>query len=129
MASKNLKRLYDAGVHIGFGTDSGANPLRLPGYAEHRELELMVEAGLTPLEAIRCATGNNADLLAMAAYASAVGGKDGFGVIAKGKAADFLLVQGDPARTIGDTRRIVSIWHHGVEGKPWVTGATAGTLQ
>jgi len=129
MASKNLKRLYDAGVHIGFGTDSGANPLRLPGYAEHRELELMVEAGLTPLEAIRCATGNNASLLAMGAYASVVGGKEGFGVIAKGKAADFLLVQGDPARTIGDTRRIVSIWHHGVEGKPWVTGATAGALK
>jgi hypothetical protein len=35
---QNLKTLYDAGVKIGFGTDSGATPLRIPGFAEHREL-------------------------------------------------------------------------------------------
>jgi imidazolonepropionase-like amidohydrolase len=124
MASKNLKRLYDAGVHIGFGTDSGANPVRLPGYAEHRELALMVAAGLTPIQAIQCATANNAALLGEAAYATAVGGKSGFGVIVPGKQADFLLVQGDPAHTIADTRKIVSIWHHGFEGKPWATEAS-----
>jgi imidazolonepropionase-like amidohydrolase len=126
MASRNLKRLYDAGVHIGFGTDSGANPVRLPGYAEHRELQLMVAAGLTPLEAIECATGNNAMLLGKGAYAAQVGGKEGFGVLASGRQADFLLVEGDPSVTIGDTRRMVSIWHHGFEGKPWVNEAMAG---
>ncbi len=124
MAGKNLKRLYDAGVHIGFGTDSGAMPMRLPGYAEHRELALMVAAGLTPIQAIECATAGNATLLKEAAYATAVGGKSGFGVIASGKQADFLLVEGDPAHTISDTRKIVSIWHHGVEGKPWATDAS-----
>ncbi len=128
MASKNLKRLYDAGVHIGFGTDSGANPVRIPGYAEHRELGLMVAAGLTPLQAIECATGSNADILGMSAgtIANAASGRKGFGVIAAGKEADFLLVQGDPARTIGDTRKMVSIWRHGFEGKPWVTEASVG---
>jgi imidazolonepropionase-like amidohydrolase len=124
MASKNLKRLYDAGIHIGFGTDSGAMPVRLPGYAEHRELALMVAAGLTPTQAIQCATANNATLLGEAAYATAVGGKPGFGVLASGKQADFLLVQGDPAHSIDDTRKIVSIWHHGFEGKPWATEAS-----
>jgi imidazolonepropionase-like amidohydrolase len=123
MASRNLKRLYAAGVHIGFGTDSGANAVRMPGYAEQRELELMVAAGLTPLQAIECATRNNAMILGMGAGASAVSGKQGFGVITPGKEADFLLVEGDPARAIGDTRKMVSIWHHGFEGQPWVKEA------
>src|SRR6266404_5678770 len=46
---RNLKTLHGAGVRIAFGTDSGANPARIPGWAEHRELELMVEAGLKPM--------------------------------------------------------------------------------
>ncbi|HEY0785513.1 MAG TPA: amidohydrolase family protein, partial [Acidobacteriaceae bacterium] len=110
MASRNLKRLYEAGVHVGFGTDSGATPTRLPGYAEHRELQLMVAAGLTPVQAIECATERNAALLGIGQQA---------GVIAPGRKADFLLVEGDPARTIGDTERMVSIWHNGFEGQPW----------
>jgi imidazolonepropionase-like amidohydrolase len=114
MASKNLKRLYDAGVHIGFGTDSGANPMRLPGYAEHRELQLMVAAGLTPVEAIHCATANNATILGIDSQT---------GTLAPSKKADFLLVQGDPARAISDTEKMVSIWHNGFEGKPWATHA------
>jgi imidazolonepropionase-like amidohydrolase len=55
MAQRNLKKLADAGVPIGFGTDSGP-PGRFPGYFEHWELELMVQAGLTPMEAIHAAT-------------------------------------------------------------------------
>ena len=125
MARKNLKRLYDAGVHIGFGTDSGANAVRLPGWAEHHELGLMVSAGLTPLQAIQCATANDAAILAEGAGSAAVGGKAWFGVIAQGKSADFLLVQGDPAHAIADTQKIVSIWHHGFEGQPWATEAAA----
>ncbi len=112
MAKKNLKRLYEAGVHVGFGTDSGANAVRLPGYAEHRELELMVSAGLTPIQALRCATANNAMILGIDKQT---------GTVAAGKKADFLLVTGDPARTVGDTRRMVSVWHNGFEGKPWVS--------
>ena len=55
MAKKNLKTLSDAGVTVAFGTDSGI-PSRFPGYFEHRELQLMVEAGLTPMQAIVAAT-------------------------------------------------------------------------
>jgi Amidohydrolase family len=60
---KNVKTLHDAGVLVGFGTDSGATPARLPGWAEHRELQLLVEAGLSPMEAIQCATRNAAEVL------------------------------------------------------------------
>ena len=111
MAKTNLKLMYAAGVRVGFGTDSGANPVRLPGYAEHRELQLMVEAGLTPLEAIGCASATNARLLGIDHVA---------GTLAPGMRANFLLLDGDPAAEIGNTRRMVSIWHNGFSGSPWV---------
>src|SRR5260370_1117955 len=63
MAKKNLKTLSDAGVKIAFGTDSGI-PIRFAGYFEHRELQLMVEAGLTPMQAILAATGTNTGISA-----------------------------------------------------------------
>lgn len=110
MNLRNLKTLYDAGVKIGFGTDSGAMPLRVPGVAEHRELALTVQAGLTPLTAIHIATQNAADLLHLSDR----------GVIASGKRADFLVVSGNPAVTIGDTDRIVETWENGT--------ATAGPI-
>jgi hypothetical protein len=59
---QNLKALHDAGVRLGFGSDSGVG-LRIPGVAEHLELALMVEAGLTPMQAITNATSNAAALL------------------------------------------------------------------
>jgi imidazolonepropionase-like amidohydrolase len=62
MAQKNLKILHDAGVKIGFGTDSGLTT-RFTGYMEHRELQLMVEAGLTPMQAIVVATSSSAEIL------------------------------------------------------------------
>ncbi|MCY1043038.1 amidohydrolase family protein [Corallococcus sp. bb12-1] len=99
----NLKALYDAGVKVGFGTDSGATPLRIPGYAEHRELKLMVIAGLTPVQALAVATGNAADLLKL---------KDR-GRIAPGRRADLLLVEGDPATDITAVDRIASVWRQG----------------
>src|SRR5688572_6075392 len=52
MALRNLKKLHDAGVLVAMGTDSGAQPVRAQGFSEHLELQLMVEAGLTPLQAI-----------------------------------------------------------------------------
>src|SRR5262249_57438430 len=57
MAKKNLKKLWDAGVHIVFGSDTGP-PARFQGIFEHRELELMVEARLTPAQALQTATSN-----------------------------------------------------------------------
>lgn len=103
MNERNLKTLAAAGIRIGFGTDSGAMPLRIPGFAEHRELALMVASGLSPLEALHDATRNAALLL----------GLDDRGLIAPGKRADLLVVDGNPATHIEDVDRIVAVWHGG----------------
>jgi imidazolonepropionase-like amidohydrolase len=103
VGQQNLKKLFDAGVNVGFGTDSGAVPGRIPGFAEHRELELMVEAGLTPMQAITAATGENAKLLHLADR----------GTIATGKRADLLVLDADPLADIRNTRRIVAVYHDG----------------
>jgi len=100
---KNVKALFDAGVNIGFGTDSGATPLRIPGFAEHRELKLLTDAGLTPLQAIQTATKNAAALLHL----------QDRGVIAPGKLADLLVVDGDPSKDISAVDNIVSVWRRG----------------
>jgi imidazolonepropionase-like amidohydrolase len=100
---KNVKTLYDAGVRIGFGTDSGATPLRIAGFAEHRELKLLTDAGLTPLQAIQTATKNAAALLHL----------DDRGVIAPGKLADLLIVAGDPSTNIADIDQIRAVWRRG----------------
>lgn len=108
-AMANLKTLQDAGVMVGFGTDSGANPYRIQGFAEHRELQLMVQAGLTPIQAIHCATGVNAQMLRLDAKT---------GTIQQGKQADLIVVDGDPSQNIADTEKIAMIFHKGREVKP-----------
>jgi imidazolonepropionase-like amidohydrolase len=100
---KNVKTLFDAGVNVGFGTDSGATPLRVPGFAEHRELKLLTDAGLTPLQAIQTATKNAAALLHL----------EDRGVIAPGKLADLLVVDGDPSKDISAVDNIESVWRRG----------------
>jgi imidazolonepropionase-like amidohydrolase len=115
----NLKRLNDAGVLIGFGTDSGASPMRIPGFAEHRELQLYVQAGLTPAQAIHLATGSAAALLKL----------DDRGVIRAGKRADLLVVEGDPSQNIADIDRIEAVYQRGREVSGAVdswSGTTAG---
>jgi imidazolonepropionase-like amidohydrolase len=99
----NLKTLYDAGVKIGFGTDSGASPLRIPGIAEHRELALMVRSGLTPLQAITLATSKAAELLQLSDR----------GTVAEGKWADLVVLDADPAKDIAASERIAAVWHRG----------------
>ncbi len=103
MNQRNLKRLYDSGVNIGFGTDSGANALRVPGVAEHRELQLMVDAGLSPMQALQIATRNAAALLGL---------KDR-GRLAVGGRADLLVVDGDPTTDIAALQRIDAVWQRG----------------
>lgn len=103
IGQQNLKRLFDAGVAVGFGTDSGALPGRIPGFAEHHELELMVEAGLTPMQAITAATGENAKLLRSTDR----------GTIAVGKRADLLVLDADPLVNIRNTQKIVAVYHEG----------------
>ena len=103
MNQQNASALQRAGVRLGFGADSGANPVRIPGFAEHRELQLLCEAGLTPLEALQTATVNAAAAL----------GLDDRGAIAAGKLADFVILDADPTGDVRNFQSIVSVWHRG----------------
>ncbi|MCJ2069304.1 amidohydrolase family protein [Methylobacterium sp. J-030] len=99
----NLKRLSDAGVRIGFGTDSGAAPERVPGVAEHRELALMVQAGFTPMQALITATSRAADLLDLADRGS----------LEVGRRADLVVLAADPSEDIANSAQIVEVWRGG----------------
>ena len=116
MDQRNLKTLYDAGIRVGFGTDSGAMPTRIPGFSEHRELEDMVQAGLTPMQAIVCATKNNAELLGIEATR---------GTLRPGKRADLIVLAANPLDDITNTRSIVTIFHDGRTVAPRVPVVTA----
>jgi len=95
MAMHNLKKLSDSGVKIGFGTDSGP-PARFQGYSEHREMELMVQSGLTPMQVITDATRNAAEFLRA---------KD-LGTLERGKWADLIVLGKNPLDDIHNTRSI-----------------------
>jgi imidazolonepropionase-like amidohydrolase len=99
---QNLKAVSDAGIGIGFGSDSGVG-LRIPGMAEHLELALMVDAGLTPMQAIANATSNAAALLKL----------DDRGVLAPGRLADLVVLDADPSADISNSRKIHAVWHRG----------------
>ena len=102
-AEKALRQLHEAKVPILAGTDT-SNPGTAFGAALHGELELLVQAGLTPLDALRAATSVPADIF----------GIKNRGRIRPGLAADLVLVEGDPAADIKATRAIVSVWKDGV---------------
>ena len=91
-----LRKLHDAGVNMAAGTDSGT-PGVVIGKGLHKELELMVEAGISPMEAITAGTRNAADNLGKA---------NELGTIEPGKLADIIAVSGDPLKDIRDTREI-----------------------
>jgi imidazolonepropionase-like amidohydrolase len=99
MAGKNLKALADAGIRYGFGTDAGP-PGRFPGYAEHWEMELLVQAGLTPSQVIQAATKSGAEFLKS---------KD-LGTLEKSKWADLIVLDKDPLADIKNTRAISSVY-------------------
>lgn len=85
---------------------SGSDPNHVvPGYAVHAELEMLVEAGLTPLQAIRTAAMN---------VAEAWGKDKEFGSVEKGKVADLLIVRGDPLKNIPDTQNVDMVF---IDGK------------
>ena len=94
--------LHEAGVTLLAGTDA-PNPGTYHGVSMHRELELLVRAGLTPLEALVAATSAPADAF----------GLDDRGRIAPGKRADLWIVNGDPTTDILATRAIDNIWKEG----------------
>jgi imidazolonepropionase-like amidohydrolase len=93
---KTFKKLHSAGVNIAAGTDSGT-PGVVIGKGLHKELELMVEAGISPMEAIVAGTRNAANNLGKASD---------LGTIESGKLADIIAVSGDPLEDIRDTREI-----------------------
>jgi imidazolonepropionase-like amidohydrolase len=98
-AQRNVKKLFDAGILVAAGTDA-PYPGVSQGEGLHRELELLVEAGLTPLEAITVATKNAALLM---------NAGDEWGTLAPGKVANILLITGHPDKHISDTRNIETV--------------------
>ncbi|MGE0361941.1 MAG: amidohydrolase family protein [Vicinamibacterales bacterium] len=100
VAKANLKRVSDAGIRVAFGTDTGP-AARFQGFFEHLELEMMVAAGLTPMQALVSATGN----------AAACWGKQGqLGTIAPGAAADLLVLSANPLERIANSRALDAIY-------------------
>ncbi len=112
-----LRAAHDAGVRILCGSESGF-ALTPYGHWHAREMEVLVQAmGLTPLEAIRCATHNGATALRMP--------EGSIGVVAPGAAADVLVVDGDPSQDVtvlGDRTNLRHVISRGVPvdlGRPW----------
>ena len=103
VAERSVQALHSAGVSILAGTDA-ANPGTTWGASMHRELELLVQAGLTPLEALSAATAVPAKEFHLSDR----------GQIAPGFRADLLLVNGDPTTDVTMTRDIVAVWKAGV---------------
>jgi imidazolonepropionase-like amidohydrolase len=98
-----LRQLRDAHVPILAGSDT-PNPGTTQGATVHGEMELMVREGLTPVQALIAATASPAKVFHL----------DDRGVIATGKRADLVLVEGDPATDIKATRHIAGVWKQGI---------------
>jgi imidazolonepropionase-like amidohydrolase len=95
-AMRNIKRAYDAGILMGCGNDDIYASL-WPGESTHREMELLVMAGIPELEVIKACTYNAARILR----------REGeFGSLQEGLSADIVIVEGNPAKNIADTRNV-----------------------
>ena len=92
-----------AGVKIAFGTDAGAVRDHVHAFTDHRELQLMVRAGLTPMEAIVAATKSTAELVGLA----------DLGSLAAGKSASFVVLDANPLDDIRNTRKIADVYLRG----------------
>ncbi len=105
-----LERAFaKAGGLLTAGTDPTGSGGVIPGFADQREIELLVDGGFSPVEAISIATLNGAKYL----------GRDAkIGTIATGKQADLVVVNGDPSRTVEDIRRVETVFKAGVGYDP-----------
>ena len=99
------KMFYDAGGLLVAGTDPTGYGATIAGHGSLREVELLVEAGLTPVEAIQVASYNGARSL---------GVEKDVGSVEVGKAADLVVVAGDPAKNISDLRKTETVFKDGV---------------
>jgi imidazolonepropionase-like amidohydrolase len=97
-----LRAFRSAGGRIVAGTDA-ANQMLVPGWSLHTELELLVNAGLTPEDAIETATHNTAQLL----------GADSLGLVAPGKLADLVVLKANPLTDIRNTRQVERVMVRG----------------
>ena len=107
-AEAAVRLLREKGVEILVATDANSGsfaPGVVYGSSLHREMELLVKAGLSPLEVLQGVTSKNAQAF----------GLDDIGMIAPGKKANLILVEGCPHQNISDSVKIVQIW---VDGKP-----------
>lgn len=98
VAQENIRQIHAAGGIVALGTDQTIGP------AVHREMELLVAAGISPPDVIRIATLNAARYL---------GREEDLGSITVGKLADLVLLQADPTQDIGNARRIVAVFKGG----------------
>jgi imidazolonepropionase-like amidohydrolase len=104
-ASRNLKRLSDAGVTIAMGTDTGP-PARFQGYFELMELEMMAKAGLTPKQVLASATRDAARCQKL--------DRD-LGTLEPNKWADFVVLDADPLANVSNARQIAQVY---IAGNP-----------
>ena len=105
VALRNVKAIVDAGLPVVMGTDTGP-AARFQGYFEHMELDLMAEAGLTPEQVLRSATGLAAECLRM---------DDEIGTLRPNRWADFVVLTENPLVDIRNARSIESVW---IAGEP-----------
>lgn len=103
-AMDNLKTLSDARVPIVFGTDSGV-PTRFMGFFEHMEMQMMAEAGLTPMQILVSATKNAAEYMGL---------KD-LGTLSRGHWADFIVLDANPLTDIRNVRKMSAVYIGGEE--------------
>jgi imidazolonepropionase-like amidohydrolase len=101
LQARNLAKLNAAGVRLGFGTDAGT----AVGWNAHAELADMVTAGMTPAQVIVAATKTSAEIVKL----------DQLGIVAAGKSADFIVLDGNPLEDITYTRRISKVYLRGLE--------------
>ncbi len=97
---RNLRRIHDAGMILGLGTDGTGD-----GFGVHQEMVDYTKCGLTAHEALVAATGTNASIL----------GLEELGTVAEGKSADFLVLDANPLEDIANTRRISAVYLRGHE--------------
>src|SRR6202051_5300553 len=99
------RAFVNAGGLLMAGCDPTGNGSALAGFGDQRNLELLVEGGFTPLEAIRIATLNGAKFLGL---------DDKIGSIAPGKQADLVVIDGNPAARIADVEKVSIVFKDGV---------------